>query len=102
MTSKFLAAVAAVTLIGGSLATTAPALAQHHGEWRDGRGGGWHHDGDYHHGGYRGAEAGIVTGLAVGALLGNYAGHPYYCRHHHHWRWSPYYGRYVYYNGAYC
>jgi hypothetical protein len=41
--------------------------------------------------------------LALGAILGYYAGHPYYCHHHRHWRWSNYYGRYVYYNGGgYC
>ncbi len=40
-------------------------------------------------------EAGLIGGLALGAALGVYAGHPYYCRQHHHWRWSRRRHRYV-------
>ena len=37
-----------------------------------------------------------------GAALGSYGGRPYYCRHHHHWRWSHRLGRYVYDYRNYC
>jgi len=56
-------------------------------------------------GGYngRGNGGGFIGGLALGAILGNYAGRPYYCRNHHHWRWSNRQQRYVYYyRGGYC
>ena len=69
------------------------------GHQGDGRqGGGYNRGGNYGHGyGYGGA------GFALGAILGYYGGHPYYCRHHRHWRWSNRLQTYVYYNnGGYC
>jgi hypothetical protein len=45
----------------------------------------------------------LIGGLALGVALGTYGGRPYYCRHHHHWRWSHRRHAYVYdYNGGYC
>jgi len=119
MTSRlFTAAVAALSLVT-AVAPAMDAVAQGHhntgggghssggGGGGGGRGGG---GGGYHGGGgYRGGRGGggfgagaLIGGLALGAALGSYAGHPYYCRNHRHWRWSPYYRRYVYYNGGYC
>jgi hypothetical protein len=101
-------AAVALTLGGAALATATPASAQRYGGYHGGYGG-------YHGGrGYGGGAvlgAGIL-GLAVGAAVagnhgyyggygyapGYYAGPAYYgyaggCRTH--WRWDPYYGRYI-------
>ena len=95
------------TLVGGLaaltlLAAAAPAasvLAQDH---RDGgqQQYGDRRDGDRRDGDRRDGERGrndgaFIGGLALGAALGSYAGHPYYCRNHHHWRWSARLHRYV-------
>jgi hypothetical protein len=132
MTSRlFTAAVAALSLIT-AVAPAMDAMAQGHhsgggghsaggggggrgggggsgGGGRGGGGGGGYHGGGgggYRGGGYRGGggygAGALIGGLALGTALGYYAGRPYYCRGHHHWRWSPYYHRYVYYNGGYC
>jgi hypothetical protein len=92
------AAIAAISLIT-AIAPAADAVAQHYPGGRGYHGGYGYRDGR----GYRGNPAGaILGGLALGAALGYYSGHPYYCRNHRHWRWNPYYHRYVYYNGGYC
>jgi hypothetical protein len=111
MTSRlFTAAVAALSLVT-AVAPAMDAMAQGHhsggGGGRGGGGGGFRGGGGggYRGGGGRGGGFGagaLIGGLALGTALGYYAGRPYYCRHHHHWRWSPYYHRYVYYNGGYC
>ena len=82
------------------LAATAPAvnvLAQDRGQdHRDG--GQQQYDGrDRGRGDDRGRNDGgaFIGGVALGAVLGTYAGHPYYCRDHHHWRWSNRQHRYV-------
>ncbi len=78
-----------------------------------GRGGAGGYQGGGGHGGERGyggsgyggrgyGYGGVGAGVALGAALGSYAGHPYYCRHHHHWRWNPYAHRYVSWSGGYC
>jgi len=91
------AAMAALVFIGA----TAPAVGALAADHQGGGGGYYRGGGGY---GYRGGGGGgLVAGLALGAALGYYAGHPYYCRDHRHWRWNPYYGRYVYYyGGGYC
>jgi hypothetical protein len=99
MTSRLMTAAVAALSLMTAVAPATDAFAQH---WRGDNG----YHGGYNRGynrGYRGNPAGaILGGLALGAALGYYAGHPYYCRNHRHWRWSPYYHRYVYYNGGYC
>ncbi len=92
ISKTMIAAVAALTL-AGALAPAMSALAEDHrgedrgGDRRDHRGGG---------------DGGLIAGLALGAALGSYAGRPYYCRDHHHWRWSRRYNRYVSYSGGHC
>jgi len=122
MTSRlFTAAVAALSLVT-AVAPAMDAMAQGHhsggggghsgggggrgggggGGFRGGGGGGYRGGGGgYRGGGGYGAGA-LIGGLALGTALGYYAGRPYYCRHHRHWRWSPYYHRYSYYDGGYC
>ncbi|HEX8165536.1 MAG TPA: hypothetical protein VF601_07070 [Beijerinckiaceae bacterium] len=74
-----LGAVAALTLGGAMLASTAPAEAQWRGGWR---GGGWHGAawrGGWHHRRHWGgglAAAGLVGGLAL-ASAPYYYGYPY-------------------------
>jgi len=87
---------------GGHAAAAGHAGGHSAGGYRGGGGGGYYRGGGGY--GYRGGGGGgLVAGLALGAALGYYAGHPYYCRDHRHWRWNPYYGRYVYYyGGGYC
>ena len=90
-----LGSLAALTLGGAMLASTAPAEAQWRGGWRGGgwhgavwRGGGWGYRPAYW-GGYRrhwgggAVAAGLVGGLALGAL----AARPYYYGYGY-----PYYG----------
>ncbi|HEY3887041.1 MAG TPA: hypothetical protein VGL73_00600 [Caulobacteraceae bacterium] len=92
MTSRYLTgAIAALSLVTAVAPATDAAAQFRHGGYDRGRGG-------------RGFPAGaFIGGLALGSALGYYAGRPYYCRNHHHWRWSPYYHRYVYYyQGGYC
>ncbi len=92
-----------------ALVPASTAMAQGHGGQHGGggghsggQGGGGHggggHGGGYGGGGYGGGGYGGV-GFGLGAILGYYAGRPYYCRHHRHWRWSNHQQRYVYYNG---
>lgn len=115
---KFLtAAVAALTLGGAMVATTAPAEARPYG-WH---GGGYHGYHYYRHGGNPGvAVAAGIAGLAVGAALasprpyynGYYGGGGYYAPGYAypsgyyydpppricsggHWVWDPYAGRNV-------
>jgi hypothetical protein len=106
MSSRFLqAAVAALSLV----CAAAPAIDAH-AQFRHAPGG--FRPGGFRAGpGFRGGPEGyhrgfgpgpVIGALALGAALGYYAGHPYYCRHHHHWRWSPYYQRYVYVYDGYC
>jgi hypothetical protein len=131
MTSRTLtAAIAALTLFGAAAPAIDASAQDHHGGGEHhgggGGGGGDHHGGGggggfgggyhggggygggYHGGGgygggYRdGGDGGVLAGLALGAALGYYAGHPYYCREHRHWRWSRRYHHYVYYDGGYC
>jgi hypothetical protein len=121
MTSRLLTAAVAVLSLVTAAAPAMDASAQgRHGGFNGGHGnvgrsfnagrgfnGGRGFNSGYrgYHGGYgdRGYGAGaLIGGLALGAALGYYSGHPYYCRNHRHWRWSPYYQRYVYYNGGYC
>lgn len=67
--------------------------------FRGGYGGPRYHGyGRYAYGGY----GGYGGPLLVGPLLGYYEGRPYYCYHRHHWRWSPYAGRYVSASGRFC
>lgn len=98
-------ALAALTMGGAALATATPAAAQ----WRGGYHGGWHHG--WHGGGAGWAVGAGLLGLAVGAAIASdhpryyyappppyYVGPAYYgyyggCRTH--WRWDPYWGRYV-------
>jgi hypothetical protein len=111
LTSRiFTAAVAALTLLGAA-ASSVSALAQppgptggNHSHGSTG-GGGTHTAAVGGHGGggsYRGHGGGgngigaFGAGIVLGAVLGNYAGHPYYCRGHHHWRWSNRRQEYVY------
>lgn len=115
MTSRvFTAAVAALTLLGAA-APSVSALAQHpkgaggsHTAGGSHGGGGGTHTaavGGGHGGGggggrgYRGGGGGagaFGAGILLGAVLGTYGGHPYYCREHHHWRWSNRRQAYVY------
>ena len=115
MTSRvFTAAVAALTLLGAA-APSVSALAQHpkgaggsHTAGGSHGGGGGTHTaavGGGHGGGggggrgYRGGGGGagaVGAGILLGAVLGTYGGHPYYCREHHHWRWSNRRQAYVY------
>ena len=81
MSSRLLTAAIAALTFAGAVAPAVDALAQDH------------------HGG--GGDA-LLAGVALGAALGYYGGHPYYCRHHHHWRWSYRLGRYVYDYRNYC
>ena len=101
------AAMAALTIGGAVAATSTPASAE---PWHGGGGGGgWHGDRGWHGGGGGYALGAGLLGLAVGASL---AGPPYYdgpppsyydgpgyygyagsCRTH--WRWDPYWHRYV-------
>jgi hypothetical protein len=104
-------ALAALTLAGGAFATAAPASAQ---AWRGGYHGGYgYRGGGYYRGGHYGAGAALgagLLGLAVGAAIAGgphyyyapppayYVGPSYYyagprCRMHY--RWDPYWGRYV-------
>jgi hypothetical protein len=87
MKRTLLGGLAVLTLLAAA-APTASALAQDHrgGDRRDGG----HRDGDRGRG-----DGAFIGGLALGAALGSYAGHPYYCRNHHHWRWSIRLHRYV-------
>jgi hypothetical protein len=113
---KFItAAVAALTLGGAMVATTAPAEARPYGH------GGYYHGGYRYYGHGRGVGPGVaiaagVAGLAVGAALasprGYYGGGGYYGAGYgypaygypaygyrtcigQHWVWDPYYGRNV-------
>jgi hypothetical protein len=112
LTSRiFTAAVAALTLLGAA-ASSVSALAQppgptggnhSHGSTGGGGthtaavGGGHGGGGGYRgHGGGGGGIGAFGAGIVLGAVLGNYAGHPYYCRGHHHWRWSNRRQEYVY------
>jgi len=65
---------------------------------------GWNHGNGYGRGyGDRGyGDRG--GGFGLGVVLGTYAGRPYYCRHHHHWRWNHRQDRYGYdySRGGYC
>ena len=84
------------TLLGGLavltlLAAAAPAVSVMAQDHRDGD----RHDGDHRDGGRGRDEGAFIGGIALGAALGSYAGHPYYCRDHHHWRWSNRQHRYV-------
>ena len=95
---------AALAAVGGATMTASTADAYPHG------GGYYHGGGGYYRGGGWGPGAAIgagVLGVAIGASLahpyygpppGYYAGPGYYgyydgCRSH--WRWDPYWGRYV-------
>lgn len=114
------AAVAALTLGGAMVATTAPAEARPYGHGGYYHGGGYHGGGYYHGGGRyygRGVGPGVaiaagVAGLAVGAALagprgyyGGGYGYPGYAYPAYgygyqtcigqHWVWDPYYGRNV-------
>ena len=116
MTSRLLTAAVAALSLGVAMAPAVDAFAQnHHGGGGHGGGGhsggghggyhgggGGYHGGGYHHGGGYGAGGALLAGIAVGSALGYYGGHPYYCRDHHHWRWSHRLGRYVYDYRAYC
>lgn len=115
---KFItAAVAALTLGGAMVATTAPAQARPYGY------GGYYHGGGYRYYGHHGGNPGVaiaagVAGLAVGAALasphgyygGGYYGAPAYAYPAYgypaygygygyrtcegsHWVWDPYAGR---------
>lgn len=112
--------MAVATLGLGFFALPVTSMAQHDngqhgGGGRDGgpsgghqgggdRGGNDHggdHGGDRGRGGYggdrgRGGYGGGGAGFGMGVMLGYYAGHPYYCRHHRHWRWSNRRQAYVY------
>ena len=124
MTSRLLKAVMAAAIVFGSIAPAMDAQAQHNRSGRTSgpsfrsagpsvrsvgpsfRSGGPSFRGGpgyrgYGYNGYNNNGA-LIAGLALGAALGYYAGHPYYCRHHHHWRWSRYYQRYVYVYDGYC
>jgi hypothetical protein len=68
--------IAALTLGAGISATATPSMAQGwhghgwHGGWRGGRGYGW--GGGYYGGGWGGpVAAGVIGGLALGALAGS-------------------------------
>ncbi len=89
------AAAAALTLAGGLVATTSPALAQTRGFHGGGfHGGGWHGGGGHYHGGGWGYGAAALGGLALGAALASpgYYGYGY----------GPYYNGYYggYYGGG--
>ena len=114
-----------LTAIGLAVALSASgAIAQDHGGGEHGGGhdGGGGHAGAQHEGGgahgraegFQGGRGGDHDGFGhdhggggggflLGAILGYYGGHPYYCRNHRHWRWSNHQQRYVYYTrGGAC
>jgi hypothetical protein len=111
------AGLAALTLIGGSAAVTAPANAAPHGGWHGG--GGWRGGGGWHGGGWRGGRgygyvgAGLL-GFGLGAALAapyydyGYYGYPGYPYDYGYYGgcgrrvWNPYYGRYIIERGPYC
>jgi len=97
VSSRLLTAAIAALSLGVAMAPAFDAFAQdHHDRGGDNRGGD-NRGGDRHDEGRgRDATGALITGMAIGAALGSYNGRPYYCRNHHHWRWSHRLGRYVY------
>jgi hypothetical protein len=115
------AGLAALTIAGGAVATTTPAIAAPHGGGGGFHGGGFH-GGGFHGGGFRGGFRGGgfrgggylaagVLGFGLGAALaGPYYGYPYDYGYYgpgdgyysgydscvgSRQVWDPYYGRYI-------
>ena len=100
MSSRLLTAAVAALTLGVAMAPALDAYAQdYHNRGGDQRGDYRGRDSRDHRGDRgrgRDATGALITGMALGAALGSYSGRPYYCRNHHHWRWSHRLGRYVY------
>ncbi len=115
---KMFVTLSALGLAAGVL-PVAPAVAQHQSEAHGGGGGGHGGGGQMHGGGggghggggqmhgyrgghgYGGGYGGARAGWGRG--FGYYAGYPWYCREHRHWRWSRRLQTYVYWTGGgYC
>jgi len=103
--------------LSGTVLAASPAMAQEHGGRHGsggghaggdnrggGHGGGGNHAHDGHSGGGDRGGRGYRGGHPEwGGALGYYAGYPWYCREHRHWRWSNRRQAYVYSTrGGYC